>query len=361
MANRRSSRDSGRSGNSSRGSSKKNSRMFHRGSEAIDRVEDELAQQKARKEQAMKKAGEPLRFFMKPGETKEIVVLDDKPDFFMYEHTIKDPRTGRYGLNLPCIKEYDNCPVCERMKESTYIMFLSVLDLTGYEDRKNVWHEFSRKLLPVKPSQQKKYIRRYQKEGTLRGAIFEVTRDGDMDANIGNDIEFIEFMDEEELINDYISEWTDRDNKKHVENHGEVIIYEDLFEEPTVESLRAIVGGEATPGSRDQVERDLDSRNDDGWEEDGNEEQEPWDEEEEDKPKRSARSSGRGSSSRSSKRNTTRRTSRQEEEREEDPEEDPEEEPRRGSKRRGGRTRNEPTSKPERSSSRRSRSSRRDR
>jgi len=357
---RRSSRNSRNSGKESSESRKKKSgRLFHRGSEAMDRVDDELAQQKVRKEEAMKKAGQPLRFFMKPGETKEIVILDDKPDFFMYEHTIKDPRSGKWGLNLPCIKEHDNCPVCEEVKESIYTMFLSVLDLTGFEDSKGNWHEFSRKLLCVKPSQQKKYIRKYTKEGTLRGAIFEVTRDGDMDANIGNDIEFMEFMDEEELINDYISEWKDRDGKKHVENHGEVIDYEDLFDEPTAESLRAIVGGKAPPGSgsRRQREKELDN-SDDGWDEE-QEDDTPWEEEEEEKPrsKRSGRStSKRTDTDRSSSRRSSKRRDTQEDEQEEEEESEEErDEPR--SKRTTRRSRNTPD-KSERSSGR-SRSSRR--
>jgi len=333
-------------------SSKKGRSVFHRGSEAIERVDEELEQQAIRKDEAKKKAGQPLRFFMKPGETKEIVILDEKPDFFMYEHTIKDPRTGKWGLNLPCIKEYDNCPVCEQVKESIYTMFLSVLDLTGFEDRKGNWHDFSRKLLCVKPSQQKKYIRRFHKDGTLRGAIFEVTRDGDMDANIGNDIEFIEFMDEDELINDYISEWTDRDNKHHVENHGEVIDYESLFEEPTPESLRAIVGGEAPAGSggRRKQEEDLD-KSEDGWEDDDNKADDEWSEDEgereESKPKRSSKRTSKRTTSRGS----SRRSSREEEE--------PEEEHKQSSSRRSSRSRNKPSDRKEEKSSRRSRSSRR--
>lgn len=327
-----------RSTRSSQGSTqesgKKKRSMFHRGSEAMDKVDEELEQQKVRKDEAMKNAGKPLRFFMKPGETKEIVILDDKPDFFLYEHTIKDPRTGKWGLNLPCIKEFDNCPVCEEVKESIYTMFLSILDLTGFEDSKGNWREFSRKLLCVKPSQQKKYLRRFHKEGTLRGAIFEVTRDGDMDATIGNDIEFIEFMDEEELANDYINEWKDRDGKNHVDNHGEVIDYESLFEEPTAYSLRSIVGGKAPAGSgRDRMEKDLDT-SDDGWEDD---EDAPFDTEGEDKKESRGSRSKRGSS-RSSKRKSN------------DEEDNEGQERNSGSSRRSTRSRKEPEEGSERTS-----------
>jgi len=286
------------------------SRMFHRGDEGRDRVDDELARQKEKREAAQKKAGQPLRFFVPVGETKEYVILDDKPDFFMYEHNMKDPNTGKWGFNTPCIKEWDNCPVCEEIGDSTYIMFLSVLDLTPFTDRKDVRHEFSRKLMAVKPSQQKKFIRAHAREGTLRGAIFEASRDGQKDAAIGNDIEFVEFMDEAELAEDYVREWEDREGKSHTENCGEPIEYEELFEEPTMEELCALMGTEPTPGSKAQTDRDLDEGgNEDDWDEEGDKDEGAWDEEEE-KPQRG---------SRRSRRSTARKGREEEEESDEKP------------------------------------------
>jgi hypothetical protein len=272
-----------------------NSRLFHRGSEAITRADSELEKQKARREAAAKDRNKPLRFFVPVGDTKEIVVLDDKPDFFLYEHTMKDPVTKKWGKTVVCIGEYDTCPICEHVGDPTYIMFLSVLDLTPFKDSKGVTHDFSRKLMAVKPTQQKKFIRRYEKDGTLRGAIFECSRDGDKDAAIGNDIEYIESMDEEELSQDYIRTWTDRERKTHTENCGEPFDYETLFEEPTVEELEALVGASPPNGSSRQVARDLDDKparsrrsardkspdpeDDDGW--DADDSDVPWDDEDE--------------------------------------------------------------------------------
>lgn len=303
----RSSRSSVRGGRKPSGKK----RMFHRGEEGMRKVEEELERQKQRREAAAKGGGKVFRFFVPVGETKEIIILDDAPDFYMYEHTLKNPQTKRWDLHVPCIKEWDNCPVCEEVGESYYAMFLTVLDLTPYTDKDGNRHEYSRKLMVVKPSQQKKFIRRFRKDGTLRGALFECSRDGQKDAAIGNDIEFVEFVDEEELDNDYIRVWTDKDGKEHEDNLAEPFDYEEMFEEPTAEELRAIVGGEPPPGSSAHTRKALEEDDDaDGWDDDSDDDV-PWeDEEEEEKPRRSGRSSRSGRSGRSEKRSEGRSSRR---------------------------------------------------
>lgn len=228
---------------------------FYRGDAGRDRADEELAKQKARAE-ARKEAGNaPFRFRVAVGGTTEFVILDDAPDFFRHEHNMKNPQTGFWDTFTGCTKEWDNCPVCEATgREPYYAMYLSVLDFTEFKTKDGTKHEFSRKLLVVKPAQQKKFIRAYnkaEKEGrTLRGAVFEVTRDGDKDSSIGNDIEFVEYMDEEELSG-YVRSWKDKDGKKQTEDCSVPYDYEALFEEPDSDKLRALVGGEPSVGSRE--------------------------------------------------------------------------------------------------------------
>jgi hypothetical protein len=232
---------------------------FHRGSEGRHRTDIELARQKERAEQRKKQGNMPFRFYVPIGETRQIIICDDAPDFFMYEHNLPGP-DKKYRTFTGCIKEDANCPVCEASdKESYYAMFLTVIDLTPFETRAGEEVEFSRKLLVVKPGQQKKFLRFYEKNKTLRGALFEMTRDGEKDASIGNDIEFVEFVPEEEMET-YTRSWKDKDGKKHHENCSEVYDYEALFEEPTEESLRAIVGGRPSPGSKEADDRELGRR-----------------------------------------------------------------------------------------------------
>lgn len=223
---------------------------FFRGDAGARRTDEELEHARQKAEQRKALGNQPFRFRVPIGETRQVIICDDKPDFFMYEHSLKDAE-GNWGkLFTGCVKEFDNCPVCESTgKESYYAMVLTVVDLTEFTLRDGTKVEFSRKLLIVKPAQQKKFLRFYQKEGTLRGALFDMTRDGDKDPQIGNDIEFVEFVSEDEMES-YVRTWRDKDGKKHTEICGEPYEYEDLFEEPTTEKLRAIVGGRPTPGSR---------------------------------------------------------------------------------------------------------------
>ena len=232
---------------------------FFRGESGMRRTDEEIERSKQKAEQRRAAGHQPFRFFVPVGDTREIVICDDKPDFFMYEHALKDAE-GRWGrLFSGCVKTFDNCPVCEATgKESYYAMFLTVIDLTPFSMRDGTEVEFSRKLLVVKPAQQKKFLRFYNKEGTLRGAKFSMTRDGDKDSAIGNDIEFVEFVEEDDLAA-YTRSWKDREGKKHTEICDEPFDYEKMFEEPTTEKLRAIVGGSPAPGSRQQAERELGS------------------------------------------------------------------------------------------------------
>ena len=243
-------------GRSERGSS--GTARFH-GEEGRSRVEDEIARDKQRR--TNRRSIQPFRVWVRPGEATEIVILDDEPNFFMYEHNLKDPANqNRWTKFLGCVKESEVCPVCEATgQESYYAMVFSAIDFTEFKTKDGTVHEFSRKLMIVKPSQQKKFIRRFETEGTLRGARFELIRDKDTDPAIGNDIEFIGFMDEDELV-EHEREWRDREGKVHVEKCYEVYDYDALFPEPTVETLRAEVGAGHTPGSRAQAEEELNGR-----------------------------------------------------------------------------------------------------
>lgn len=228
-----------------------------RGEEGRRRAEQELEKQRAAAEARKSGQGQPFRFRVPVGETRQVVVVDDAPDFFQYEHNLKNPKTGFWDIFTGCVSEYDNCPVCESSgKDAYYAMYLTVIDLTPYKSKSGDQVDFSRKLMVVKPAQQKKFTRFFEREGTLRGAIFDMTRDGDKDSSIGNDIEFVEFMPEDELAT-YTREWMDREKKRHVEDCTVPFDYEKLFPEPTVDALRAIVGGRPAPGSREQEQEEL--------------------------------------------------------------------------------------------------------
>lgn len=259
---------------------------FLRGAEARKRMTQESRNQETRSEQRKAQFGRPFEFYMNVGEERKIVVLDDEPEFCLYEHNMYNPAKRGYTPPAICIKETDNCPLCDVMeKDSVYILFLSIMDLTPYKDKKGKRVKFSRKFMKVKLSQQAKFVRRWEREGTLRGAVFTMVRDGEKDARIGNDIEFEGFMDEEELRK-HVRKYKDKDGKKHVEKCFEVIDYEKFFPNPTKEELRKLAGGAATPGSREEHDEEMKKgkkgkKKYDEPEDDGGV---PWDDE--DKPKK---------------------------------------------------------------------------
>lgn len=271
--------------NSSRSSDARQSggrgRMFMRGEEARNRVDEEIENQKNRSSSRFSPYN--FRFYVKPGESRDIVILDEEPGVFYYEHNLKDPQTGKWNKFIPCIKAWDNCPLCDAVKESNYVMLLTIIDLTPYTNKDGQTVEWSRKLLVVKSKQQKKFIRKFEKEGSLRGAIFTMTRDQQMEASIGEDIEFDEFMDEEEL-SDFVREYT-RDGKKETEDCSVPFNYEEIITEPTREQLEKLAGGDYSDTSSGNPERDRrrmeeEEEDEDGWEGD-DKSNKPWNEDEE--------------------------------------------------------------------------------
>lgn len=233
-----------------------------RGEMGLVKMQEEQEAQAARKEAAQMNADMPFRFYCEAGgASKEIVIVDYtiKEVFWRYEHNLKDKRSGKWKIFTACLTENANCPVCKIAERPCYYaMYLTVIDLTPYTSSKGDKVEWSKKLLVVKSNQQKKITRLAERhKGKLRGMILSMTRDGDKDASIGNDIEFVEFMSEDDLLT-YEAEYKyERDGKKQVKQiiGHEPFDYDVLFPMPTEQQLRAVVGGSPEPGSREDNEQ----------------------------------------------------------------------------------------------------------
>lgn len=143
----------------------------------------------------------PFRLWLKPGEERKYIILDDQPTFF-YEHNWQGA-SGKFDQYARCIQDTnESCPLCKELgKEGYYVMMLTVLDINTYTDKQGKRHTASRKLLPVKTGMQPKFQRKvYDKYNkSMRGVRVIATRDGDKDANIGNDIETEGKMSEAQL------------------------------------------------------------------------------------------------------------------------------------------------------------------
>lgn len=229
------------------------------------RMQQEHQKLDARREASSAMAKMPYRFWVPAGESKEIVIVDEGITFARNEHACKNPRTQRFDLFLPCIAEHANCPACATHpdKQPYFAAFLTVLDLSEYEDQQTgetVY--FSKRLLEIKPMQQKKFMRLQQQHGSLRGMVLTMTRDSKKDARIGNDIEFNGEVLSDEDLEQYVREYTDRQDKVQTVIGYEPFDYEELFPDMSEEQLRAICNGAPEPGSRAFEQEELDGAGD---------------------------------------------------------------------------------------------------
>lgn len=235
-------------------------RTGYSGAVGLARAKQEMEANEAKRE-ARKAAGfMPFRFFVTPGETRTVIIVDAEPTFFRFEHALLNRTSGKYDNFVPCVSEHADCAACRAdQREPYFAMYLTVIDCTEYTNRDGEVIPWSKKLLVIKPMQQKKYIRLFEQHGTLRGAVLELTRDGDKDAAIGNDVQFIEFADEDEML-DYETVYVDRENKETEIIGHEAFDYLHLFPELTEQQIAALAGVRMEPavGSRAGNRRAMD-------------------------------------------------------------------------------------------------------
>lgn len=224
----------------------------------LARMKLEQEKAEARKEANKITGGQPFRFFVPVGESRQVVIIDEAPEWFRTEHALKNPRTQRFDLFTPCIDEVANCPVCAATSKPGYFaLYLTVLDLTPFTTGDGEEVLWSKKLMVVKLTQQKKIARLYEKYNSLRGMIIECTRDDDKSAAIGNDFEFVDWMEEAEL-QEYYNEYTDKEKKVHQVYGDEAFNYDEIFPDLTEEQLETIVGGgNSSVGNRRADAREL--------------------------------------------------------------------------------------------------------
>lgn len=214
----------------------------YRGADGLRKMEEEEQRAAARREANNVMNGAPFRFYTPAGETREVIVVDAEPDYFRKEHVLQG-HDRKWNVFAPCVEDHANCPICASgpEKPAYFAMYLTVIDLTPFTTRAGEYVEWSRKLMVVKPSMQKKFMRLLERHGTLRGMHLSMSRDGEKDAAIG-DPEFIGHISEEDLET-YVSSYEDGKGAV-VEVYGsEVFDYDAIFPPMTEEELAALVGG----------------------------------------------------------------------------------------------------------------------
>lgn len=136
-----------------------------------------------------------MQFFMKEGESKELVFLTDDR-FGVYEHKLQIN-----GFWKPFTCSGSDCRFCGAEKSRGYAEYSTILDLTPFKDNKGKDRKYSRKALAAGKDVSKILEdRRIDCGGSLVGAKFRSSRTGDKSVGCGNDWKFLAKVDISKII-----------------------------------------------------------------------------------------------------------------------------------------------------------------
>lgn len=123
------------------------------------------------------------RFWVKKGESAEIIFLDD-PQFLITEYSFK---IGDSYQNYTCAGE--TCPALLRGYKPYPAQLYTVLDLTPWKDKEGKEHKFTKKVLVVKGKKSMELLdhQRQAAKGSLIGVKMKMIRtNADKSSNIGD-------------------------------------------------------------------------------------------------------------------------------------------------------------------------------
>jgi hypothetical protein len=202
----------------------------------------------------------PFRFYMKPGEQKQLLILDTVArSACFYEHEIYIP-SQKTVYQESCPKEFDICPICQMAERGGanspfnnpyYVMMLSIIDLTPFTKKDGSIIPWSRKLLPLKAQSQDFFDRLEQNQGGLRGCKLLMTRPTSDTVKVGLP-ELIQKHTEEEILASFAHpELKAQDGTVYKLANADCYPYDYAveFPQPTGEDIRSRWGGDAPAGS----------------------------------------------------------------------------------------------------------------
>jgi hypothetical protein len=213
------------------------------------------------------KAHMPFRFWLEPGAECEVTILDESLEagFARPEHNLKGA-DGKYGNIVPCIRNEAECPVCKSDRESTVVLYLSVLVHRPYTSKKTgEVKPHSKMFLCLKRGQYADFARiektALKKYNTLRGITLLLSRDKEKNSygtgmpipgEEGNVI--LDFYGENDLVASFgHKEIKNREGNKVIRPANDDITpynYKALMPAPDVDEFLEEFGAGAAPGSR---------------------------------------------------------------------------------------------------------------
>lgn len=139
--------------------------------------------------------GKVQRFFLKAKESKKIIFMDDVP-FGIWEHNFVI--NNEYWHFFTCRKGVDPvdpiCMMCSSGIRRSYHGYVTILDATGYENKKGERVLYQRKLFPMTLKTLDRFYLIKEKKTTLIGAQFDITRSSSEAVKVGDMWDFEGFV-----------------------------------------------------------------------------------------------------------------------------------------------------------------------
>lgn len=136
----------------------------------------------------------PQRIWIKPGESKNLVFVDNE-SFNIKEHNFCV--NGDWKNWLTCLAgSEDDVACCGKLGSNSayFVGYHTAIDTTEYVDKKGVKHAYELKFLPAKMKTLKKFKRKAEDKG-LAGQLYKATREDAKSPSCGDEFEHVRPVD----------------------------------------------------------------------------------------------------------------------------------------------------------------------
>jgi hypothetical protein len=197
----------------------------------------------------------PSRFRCSKGETKRLVIVDERFEFGMREHARQKP-DGKWET-VRCISDYDACPMCAVPNNRPYdLVLLTVLDLTPWE-KDGKTYEYTKRVLALKKGDYER-MQSVTSGRKMRGLVLDMER-GYGDKESANGVpKYVDELSEDDMIEAFGSPEKTYDSGFVLPANNAIIAfdYKTIFEVPSVDELREHLGLAPRPGSKAEAKID---------------------------------------------------------------------------------------------------------
>ena len=143
----------------------------------------------------------PDRWWLKAGDSKELVYADDDPSCIKV-HSFRD--TNDRWFHETCIAKISEagCPACgaKGVGRADYTGHYTIIDITGYTAKDGTEHKYRLMLLPAKTKFLGKLKKKKETKGSLLGQLWTLTRADSNAPNTGDDLDHVREINVEGLF-----------------------------------------------------------------------------------------------------------------------------------------------------------------